>query len=147
MFIVQFLAMIFSIFALSIIQQKIPNEMLGKVMVYTATVSLCAQPLGKYIRLCVRRSFAIPLLGFPYHGACNRPDRPAVEKNFLTNLKIFKIVLEIKGSLKELPVYFTYGQNKQEARYTNNHGKSKEQKDVVGRRNGGSYNCRIDGWP
>jgi len=49
MFIVQFFVMIFSIFALSIIQQKTPNELPGKVMAYAITVSLCAQPLGQII--------------------------------------------------------------------------------------------------
>lgn len=45
----QFLASIFSIFALSIIQQKTPNELLGKVMAYVVTVSMCAQPFGQMI--------------------------------------------------------------------------------------------------
>lgn len=43
----QFPASIFSVFGLSIIQQKTPNELLGKVMSYTAAISLCAQPLGQ----------------------------------------------------------------------------------------------------
>ena len=43
----QFPASIFSVFGLSIIQQKTPNELLGKVMSYTATITLCAQPLGQ----------------------------------------------------------------------------------------------------
>ena len=46
---VQFVACIFSIFALSVIQQKTPNELLGKVMAYIATVSMCAQPFGQMI--------------------------------------------------------------------------------------------------
>lgn len=49
LFICQFLIMIFSIFALSIIQQRTPNELIGKVMAYATTVSLCAQPLGQII--------------------------------------------------------------------------------------------------
>lgn len=49
LFICQFLIMIFSIFALSIIQQETPNELIGKVMAYATTVSLCAQPLGQII--------------------------------------------------------------------------------------------------
>ena len=58
MFIVQFFVMIFSIFALSIIQQKTPNELLGKVMAYATTVSLCAQPLGQIIYGFVFDSFS-----------------------------------------------------------------------------------------
>lgn len=48
-FIMQFLTMIFSVFALSIIQQKTPNELLGKVMAYVTTISLCVQPLGQML--------------------------------------------------------------------------------------------------
>ncbi|OPX42973.1 enterobactin exporter EntS [Ruminiclostridium hungatei] len=45
----QFPATIFSVFGLSIIQQKTPNELLGKVMSYAATITLCAQPLGQMV--------------------------------------------------------------------------------------------------
>lgn len=47
--IIQVLACVFSIFALSVIQQLTPNNMIGKVMAFTATFSLCAQPLGQII--------------------------------------------------------------------------------------------------
>ena len=47
--IIQISACVFSIFALSIIQQLTPDNMIGKVMAYTATFSLCAQPLGQII--------------------------------------------------------------------------------------------------
>lgn len=47
--IIQISACVFSVFALSIIQQLTPNNMIGKVMAYTATFSLCAQPLGQII--------------------------------------------------------------------------------------------------
>lgn len=47
--IIQISACVFSIFALSIIQQLTPDNMIGKVMAYTATISLCAQPLGQII--------------------------------------------------------------------------------------------------
>lgn len=47
--IMQMLACIFSIFALSIIQKKTPIDILGKVMAYTATVSMCAQPFGQML--------------------------------------------------------------------------------------------------
>lgn len=40
---------IFSIFAVSIIQQKTPNHMIGKVMAYTSTITLCVQPIGQII--------------------------------------------------------------------------------------------------
>lgn len=49
MFIMQFVACVFSIFALSIIQQKTPNELIGKIMSYVVTISLCAQPLGQMV--------------------------------------------------------------------------------------------------
>ena len=49
--IIQIVACVFSIFALSIIQQLTPNNMIGKVMAYTATFSLCAQPLGQILSL------------------------------------------------------------------------------------------------
>lgn len=45
--IIQISACVFSVFALSIIQQLTPDNMIGKVMAYTATFSLCAQPLGQ----------------------------------------------------------------------------------------------------
>lgn len=38
---------IFSIFAVSMIQQNTPNDMIGKVMAYTSAITLCAQPLGQ----------------------------------------------------------------------------------------------------
>ena len=37
----------FSIFAVSAIQQKTPENMTGKVMACVSTVSMCAQPLGQ----------------------------------------------------------------------------------------------------
>lgn len=42
-------ATIFSIFAVSFIQQKTPNHLLGKVMAYTATITMCVQPLGQAV--------------------------------------------------------------------------------------------------
>lgn len=47
--IIQILASIFSIFALSVIQQLTPENMTGKVMAYSASFSLCIQPLGQLI--------------------------------------------------------------------------------------------------
>ncbi len=38
---------IFSIFAVSMIQQNTPGELLGKIMAYTSALTLCAQPLGQ----------------------------------------------------------------------------------------------------
>ena len=43
----QIAACIFSIFALSMIQQRTPNHLTGKVMAYVAAISMCAQPLGQ----------------------------------------------------------------------------------------------------
>lgn len=40
---------IFSIFALSAIQEKTPQNLTGKVMAYVATISMCAQPLGQIV--------------------------------------------------------------------------------------------------
>lgn len=38
---------IFSIFAVSMIQQNTPDELIGKIMSYTAAVTMCAQPVGQ----------------------------------------------------------------------------------------------------
>lgn len=40
---------IFSIFALSYIQQKTPNYLVGKVMSYVAAISMCSQPFSQTI--------------------------------------------------------------------------------------------------
>ncbi len=40
---------IFSIFAVSLIQQRTPNHLIGKVMAYTSLVTLCAQPIGQMV--------------------------------------------------------------------------------------------------
>ena len=40
---------IFSIFAVSLIQQRTPNYLIGKVMAYTSTVTLCVQPIGQIV--------------------------------------------------------------------------------------------------
>lgn len=40
---------IFSIFAVSVIQQKTPNHLIGKVMAYTSAVTMCAQPIGQMV--------------------------------------------------------------------------------------------------
>lgn len=46
---VQIAVNIFSIFAVSIIQQKTPNQLLGKVMAYTSAVTMCVQPVGQVV--------------------------------------------------------------------------------------------------
>ncbi len=38
---------VFSIFGVSLIQRKTPNQLIGKVMAYTSVVTLCVQPLGQ----------------------------------------------------------------------------------------------------
>lgn len=38
---------IFSIFAVSMIQQNTPDNLLGKVMAYTSAITMCAQPVGQ----------------------------------------------------------------------------------------------------
>ena len=40
---------IFSIFVVSLIQQRTPNHLIGKVMAYTSTVTLCVQPVGQVV--------------------------------------------------------------------------------------------------
>lgn len=44
---VQIMACIFSIFAISCVQQRTPNHLIGKIMAYTMTIALCAQPIGQ----------------------------------------------------------------------------------------------------
>lgn len=40
---------IFSIFAVSLIQQNTPNDLIGKIMAYTSAVTMCAQPVGQMV--------------------------------------------------------------------------------------------------
>ena len=40
---------IFSIFAVSLIQQRTPNHFIGKIMAYTSTITLCVQPIGQIV--------------------------------------------------------------------------------------------------
>lgn len=40
---------IYSIFAVSIVQQKTPTHLTGKIMAYTATITMCVQPLGQIV--------------------------------------------------------------------------------------------------
>ncbi|MCM1135303.1 MAG: MFS transporter [Clostridium sp.] len=46
---VQIAVSIFSIFAVSLIQQKTPNHLIGKVMAYTSSITLCVQPIGQIV--------------------------------------------------------------------------------------------------
>lgn len=46
---VQFVSCIFSIFSLSLIQQKTPSNLIGTVMAYVSTITMCAQPLGQMV--------------------------------------------------------------------------------------------------
>lgn len=46
---IQIFASVFSIFALSYIQQKTPNHLIGKVMSYAMAISMCAQPLSQAV--------------------------------------------------------------------------------------------------
>lgn len=45
----QIVISIFSIFAVSLIQQRTLNHLIGKVMAYTSTVTLCVQPIGQIV--------------------------------------------------------------------------------------------------
>lgn len=60
-------ASVFSIFAVSLIQQRTPNSLLGKVMAYTSAITLCVQPLGQlaYGFLFDRFRGAVPLILLP----------------------------------------------------------------------------------
>jgi MFS family permease len=40
---------IFSVFTVSLIQQRTPNHLIGKVMAYTSTITLCVQPIGQIV--------------------------------------------------------------------------------------------------
>ena len=48
---------IFSIFAVSMIQQNTPNELIGKIMAYTSAVTMCAQPAGQMVYGCLFNRF------------------------------------------------------------------------------------------
>lgn len=39
----------FSIFAVSMIQQKTPDHLIGKVMAYTSAITMCTQPVGQIV--------------------------------------------------------------------------------------------------
>lgn len=45
----QIVISIFSIFVISFIQQKTPNHLIGKVMAYASTITMCAQPAGQMV--------------------------------------------------------------------------------------------------
>ncbi len=45
----QIVISIFSIFAVSLIQQRTPCHLIGKVMAYTSTITLCVQPIGQIV--------------------------------------------------------------------------------------------------
>ncbi len=45
----QIVISIFSVFAVSLIQQRTPNHLIGKVMAYTSTITLCVQPMGQIV--------------------------------------------------------------------------------------------------
>lgn len=40
---------IFSVFAVSLIQQRTPNHLIGKIMAYTSAITLCVQPVGQIV--------------------------------------------------------------------------------------------------
>lgn len=40
---------IFSVFAVSMIQQNTPGNFIGKIMAYTSTITMCAQPAGQMV--------------------------------------------------------------------------------------------------
>lgn len=40
---------IFSVFAVSVIQQNTPDHLLGKMMAYTSAITMCAQPVGQMV--------------------------------------------------------------------------------------------------
>lgn len=46
---IQIAISIFSIFTVSFIQKKTPNDMIGKIMAYTSMITLCMQPIGQML--------------------------------------------------------------------------------------------------
>ena len=46
---IQITISIFSVFAVSLIQQRTPNHLIGKVMAFTSVVTLCVQPFGQLV--------------------------------------------------------------------------------------------------
>lgn len=46
---IQTVISIFSIFAVSLIQQRTPNHLIGKIMAYTSAITLCVQPVGQIV--------------------------------------------------------------------------------------------------
>lgn len=58
---------IFSIYAVSLIQQRTPNHLIGKVMAYTSAITLCVQPAGQMVYgfLFDRFRDAVPLVLIP----------------------------------------------------------------------------------
>lgn len=49
MAVIQVLVSMFSIYCMSLIQQRTPNAILGKVMSYVSTITLCVQPAGQML--------------------------------------------------------------------------------------------------
>ena len=45
----QIIISIFSIFGVSLIQQRTPDYLIGKVMAYTSAITLCVQPIGQIV--------------------------------------------------------------------------------------------------
>lgn len=58
---------IFSIITVSLIQQKTPDQLIGKVMAYTSAITLCVQPIGQIVYgfLFDRLSNAVSLVLIP----------------------------------------------------------------------------------
>ena len=73
---------IFSIFAVSMIQQNTPDELLGKIMAYTAAVTMCAQPIGQMVYgfLFDRFHGAVYLVLIPSGVFCWIMDTAKIEK-------------------------------------------------------------------
>lgn len=70
---------IFSIFAVSLIQQNTPGDLIGKVMAYTSAVTLCAQPLGQTVYGFLfdgfRERAAVCLIGLFSNGFFRKMER------------------------------------------------------------------------
>lgn len=65
---------IFSVFAVSVIQQNTPGHMVGKVMAYTSAVTMCAQPVGQMV-------YGFLFDGFPYFQLSGEKPRRYTCKN------------------------------------------------------------------
>ena len=79
---------IFSIFAVSMIQQSTPDHLLGKVMAYTSAITMCAQPVGQMVYgflfdgcreavylVLIPTGIIVGMIGVGARGICGMPKK------------------------------------------------------------------------